>query len=156
MIGQSVRRLEDPRFLTGRGQYVDDLPIEGALHATFVRSLWAHARIRQVDKSAAMSRPSVQVFTAADTDLGVSPAPPFIPIDPQMFRPMLATDKVRFAGDIVAVVLASTQAASVDAAELVEVDYEPLPHVVDAVKARDGEVLLFEEVGLRSRRPARR
>ncbi len=147
MIGQRVRRLEDPRFLTGRGQYVDDVPLEGALHVTFIRSPWAHARIRGVDKSGASAVAGAQVFAAADTDLAVSPVPPFIPIDERMFRPILASDRARFAGDIVAVVAAPTREASIDAAELVEVDYEPLPHVTDMVKARDDEVLLFEEVG---------
>jgi aerobic carbon-monoxide dehydrogenase large subunit len=147
MIGQRVRRLEDPRFLTGRGQYVDDIPLEGALHVTFIRSPWAHARIRGVDKSGAAEVPGAQVFAAADTDLAVNPPPPFIPIDERMFRPILVSDRARFAGDIVAVVVAPTRQASVDAAELVEVDYEPLPHVTDMVRARDDEVLLFEEVG---------
>jgi carbon-monoxide dehydrogenase large subunit len=147
MIGQRVRRIEDPRFLTGRGQYVDDIPLEGALHVTFVRSPWAHARITGVDTSGVSSVQGAQVFTAADTDLGVNPVPPFIPIDERMFRPIMASEKVRFAGDIVAVVVAPTRAASVDAAELVEVDYEPLPHVTDMVKAREDEVVVFEEVG---------
>jgi carbon-monoxide dehydrogenase large subunit len=143
-----VRRREDPRFLTGRGRYVDDLAPEGALHATFVRSPFAHARITAgIDTSEAARLEGVQVFTAADTDLGVNPAPPFIGVDPRMFRPVLASQKVRFAGDIVAVVLAGTREASVDAAELVVVDYEPLPHVTDPSEAIKDEILLFEDVG---------
>ena len=142
-----MRRREDPRFLRGQGRYVDDLKLDGALHATFVRSPWTHARIAEIDTSAATAIAGVQVFTAADTDLGVSPAPPFIPIPPAMFRPIIASEKVRFAGDIVAVVLAPTREASVDAGELVEVDYEPLPHVTDIREAVTDEVLLFEEVG---------
>ncbi|HTX31528.1 MAG TPA: xanthine dehydrogenase family protein molybdopterin-binding subunit [Solirubrobacteraceae bacterium] len=147
MIGQRVRRVEDPRFLTGRGQYVDDIALEGALHVTFIRSPWAHARINGVESSAIAEIPGAQVFTAGDTDLAVSPPPPFIPIDERMFRPILASEKVRFAGDIVAAVIAPTREASVDASELVEVDYEPLPHVTDMLKAREDEVLLFEGVG---------
>jgi carbon-monoxide dehydrogenase large subunit len=146
VVGQRVRRREDPRFLRGQGTYVDDLRIDGALHATFVRSHYAHARIVSVDASAAREA-GVQVFTAADTDLGVIEPPPFIGIDPQMFRPMLASERVRFVGDIVAVVLADTREASVDAAELVFVDYEPLPHVTDARAALAGEVLLYEGLG---------
>jgi aerobic carbon-monoxide dehydrogenase large subunit len=142
-----VRRREDPRFLRGQGRYVDDIKLDGALHANFVRSPWAHARIAEIDTSAATAIAGVQVFTAADTDLGVNPAPPFIPIPPPMFRPIIASEKVRFAGDIVAVVLAPTRGASVDAAELVEVAYEPLPHVTDIREAVTDEVLLFEEVG---------
>jgi aerobic carbon-monoxide dehydrogenase large subunit len=142
-----VRRREDPRFLTGKGRYVDDLPVEGVLHATFVRSPWAHARITGVDTSAAAAIDGVQVFAAADTDLGVNPLPPFIAVDERMFRPIIAREKVRFAGDIVGVVLAPTRGASVDASELVEVEYEPLPHVTDMRDAVKDEVLLYEDVG---------
>src|SRR5579859_4733912 len=147
VVGQRVRRREDPRFLRGRGTYVDDVRIEGALHATFVRSPWAHATIRSVDTAPAAELPGVQAFAAADTDLAVNPPPPFIPIDPRMFRPVLASERVRFVGDIVAVVLAEGPAESLDAAELVAVDYEPLPHVTDARAALAGDVLLFEEFG---------
>jgi aerobic carbon-monoxide dehydrogenase large subunit len=117
------------------------------LHATFIRSPWAHARITGIDASPATALDGVQVFTAADTDLGVNPMPPFLGIDERMFRPIIASEKVRFAGDIVAVVLAPTREASVDASELVEVDYEPLPHVTDMRDAVKDEVLLFEDLG---------
>ncbi len=147
VVGQRVRRREDARFLRGRGQYVDDIPIEGALHATFVRSPWAHARIESIETEAAANLQGVQLFAAADTDLTVHPPPPFVPIDERFFRPFLAAEKVRFAGDIVAVALAPTREQSVDAAELIEVSYEPLPHVTDAREAASGDVLLFEEVG---------
>ncbi len=147
VVGQRVRRREDARFLRGHGQYVDDIPIEGALHATFVRSPWAHARIENIDAPAAASMAGVHVFTAADTELTVNPVPPFVVIDDRFLRPFLATGKVRFAGDIVAVVLAPTREESVDASELVEVSYEPLQHVTDARQAAADEVLLFEEVG---------
>jgi aerobic carbon-monoxide dehydrogenase large subunit len=146
VVGQRVRRREDPRFLRGEGRYVDDLQLPGALHLTFVRSYLAHGRINGIDKSAAEAA-GARVFTAADTDLTVDPAPPFIPIDPRMYRPFLASDTVRFVGDIVAVVLAETREASVDAAELVEVDYEPLPAVTDPLEAAKDEVLVFEDVG---------
>src|SRR5947209_10746530 len=98
VVGQRVRRREDPRFLRGRGAYVDDLRVEGALHATFVRSPWAHAEIASIDSSQVQG-PGMQAFTAADTDLGVNPAPPFIGVDPRMFRPLLASRRVRFVGD---------------------------------------------------------
>jgi aerobic carbon-monoxide dehydrogenase large subunit len=147
VVGQRVRRREDPRFLTGTGQYVDDLQPDGALHATFVRSPWAHARIGGIDASAAAELPDTQVFTAADVELAVNPAPPFTGIEAHFFRPFLASQKVRFAGDIVAVVLSGSRAASVDAAELVAVDYEALPVVTDIDEAAKDEVLLFEEVG---------
>jgi carbon-monoxide dehydrogenase large subunit len=145
-VGQRIRRREDPRFLRGEGRYVDDLQLPGALHLTFVRSYLAHGRINGIDKSAAEAA-GAQVFTAADVGLGVDPAPPFIPVDQRMFRPFIAEDTVRFVGDIVAIVLADTREASVDAAELVAIDYEPLPAVTDPVEAAKDEVLLFPEVG---------
>jgi aerobic carbon-monoxide dehydrogenase large subunit len=146
VVGQRVRRREDPRFLTGKGQYVDDLPLEGTLHVSFVRSHWAHARIRAVNKEAAAAA-GAQVFTAADVDLAVMPAPPFVGVDERMFRPFMAGQKARFAGDIVAVALGDTRAGADDAAELVEVDYEHLPAVTDIDAAARDEVLLFEDVG---------
>ena len=146
VVGQRIRRREDPRFLRGEGRYVDDLSLPGALYVTFVRSYLAHAKINGIDKSAAEAA-GAQVFTAADTDLTVDPAPPFIPLDAAMFRPFLASETVRFVGDIVAVVLADTREASVDAAELVDIDYEPLPAVTDPVQAAKDEVLLFPDVG---------
>jgi aerobic carbon-monoxide dehydrogenase large subunit len=142
-----VRRREDPRFLTGKGQYVDDLRADGALHITFVRSPWAHARIAAIDTSAAAELPGVHVFTAADIGLSPNPAPPFIGIDERMFRPFLASEKARFAGDIIAIVLAEGRAESVDAAELVTVEYDPLPAVTDIEQAARDEILLFEDVG---------
>jgi aerobic carbon-monoxide dehydrogenase large subunit len=142
-----VRRREDPRFLTGRGQYVDDMKLDGALHVTFVRSPWAHARIGAVEVSGAADQPGVQAFRAADLGLHNVPPPPFMPMDERFHRPPVASEKVRFAGEIVAIVLADSREASVDAAELVEVDYEPLPAVTDAAEAIKDEVLLFEGVG---------
>jgi aerobic carbon-monoxide dehydrogenase large subunit len=141
-----VRRREDPRFLRGEGRFVDDLRWPGTLHLTFVRSYLAHATISRIDASAATAA-GARVFTAADADVGVSPPPPFVGIDPQMSRPMLAVDTVRFVGDIVAMVLADTREASVDAAELVEVEYEPLPVVTDPEAAARDETLLFPGVG---------
>jgi aerobic carbon-monoxide dehydrogenase large subunit len=147
MIGQRVRRREDPRFLTGTGRFVDDLRMPGALHATFVRSYLAHAEIVGLNTSAAAALPGVQVFTAADVGLGKSAPPPFVQIDERMHRPFLASERVRFVGDIVAVVLAESREAGVDAAELVEVDYEQLPIVTDVREAARDEVLLFPDVG---------
>jgi carbon-monoxide dehydrogenase large subunit len=147
VIGHRVRRREDPRFLTGQGQYVDDIALPGALHLTFVRSPWAHARLTGVDTSAAAALPEVQVFAAADLPLHPLAPPPFVRIDECFARPLIASEKVRFAGDIVAVVLAETREASVDAAELVDVEYEPLPAVTDLEEAARDEILLFEDVG---------
>jgi carbon-monoxide dehydrogenase large subunit len=142
-----VRRREDPRFLRGQGQFVDDLRLEGALHVNFVRSPWAHAKITRIDASGARELPGTHVFTAADVELTVNPQPPFLGIDERMFRPFLASDTVRFVGDIVAVVLSETRESVVDAAELVDVDYEPMSVVTDITESARDEVVLFPEVG---------
>ena len=147
MMGQRVLRVEDDRFLRGKGLYVENLELDGALHATFVRSLYAHARIVGVDASAAAELPGTRVFTASDLDLGAFAPPPIPGLDQRMARPYLADGVVRFVGDIVAVVLTETRAEGVDAAELVVVDYEPLPVVVDPAAALAGDVLLFPEPG---------
>ncbi len=118
----------------------------GALHVTFIRSPWAHARIASVDPSAAAELEGTQVFTAAEMDLPSYPPPPFVGIDERMHRPFFAGQKVRFVGDIVAAVVSESREATVDAAELVEVEYEPLPVVTDMVQALEDEVLLFEDV----------
>ena len=145
-MGQRIRRREDPRFLRGEGHYVDDLSMPGALHLTFVRSYMAHARINGIDTSEAESA-GAQVFTAGDVGGIVNPAPPFIPVDAQMYRPLLAADTARFVGDIVAIVVADSREASVDAAELVDVDYDPLPSVTDPEEAARDEVVLYPGVG---------
>src|SRR5712692_5532801 len=148
VIGQRVVRKEDPRFLTGQGRYVDNLELEGALHATFVRSPFAHARLNGIDASMveAGTVEGARVLTAADIDL--EPIAPHFPgIESRMARPPLARDVVRFAGEIVAVVLTESRDAGVDAAELVFVDYEPLPAVVDPASSLTGGPLIYPELG---------
>ena len=147
VIGQRVLRKEDRRFLIGQGRYVDNLPFENALRVTFVRSPLAHARITAVDVAAATALPGIQVFTGADIDLGKQFVPPPFGVGEGFWRPFAARDTVRFVGDIVAVVLSENRASGDDAAELVTVDYDPLPVVVDARRALDDEVVLFPEVG---------
>jgi carbon-monoxide dehydrogenase large subunit len=147
MMGQRILRVEDDRFLRGKGLYVENLEVENALHATFVRSPVAHARITGIDTSAVATVPGAQVFTAADVELQVFPPPPIPGINEKMVRPFLAGDVVRFVGDIVAVVLTENRADGADAAELVMVDYEPLPAVVDPEEALAGDVLLYPELG---------
>ena len=146
ILGNRVLRKEDPRFLRGEATYVENLPLEGALTVTFVRSLLAHARIVGVDTSAAEALPDVQVFTGDDIDVTTGP-PPIPVLEQRMRRPVVAKDVVRFVGDIVAVVVSPDRATGVDAAELVSVEYDPLPVVVDLVEAAKDEVLLFPEVG---------
>jgi carbon-monoxide dehydrogenase large subunit len=139
-IGAPVRRREDRRFLTGRGEYVSDLVMEGELHCAFVRSPHAHARIRAVATATAAAAPGVvAVFTGADMAADrVGPMTPLwrIPgVDgTKMNEPprwALARDAVRHVGEAVAMVVAATRNQALDAAELVEVDWEPLPAVVD-------------------------
>ena len=147
VIGQRVRRREDPRFLTGAGLYVDDVQLPGAKRVTFVRSDWAHARILGIDTTAAAEIPGTRVFTAADVDLQTNPLPPFLGIDARMQRPFLASDTVRFVGDIVAIVVTDGRELGVDAAELVQVECDALPVVTNLRDAARDEVLLFGDVG---------
>ena len=147
ILGNRVLRKEDPKFLTVGGSYVDDLPLEGALHVVYVRSTVAHARIGRIDKSQAEAAPGVvAVYTASDVDL--APMPNGAPFgNPAMTRPWLADGVVRYVGDLVAAVVADTRTRAADAAELVEVDYEPLPAVVDPEAALGDETLLFPDAG---------
>jgi carbon-monoxide dehydrogenase large subunit len=144
ILGNRVRRTEDDRFLRGEGQYVENMTLDAA-HVTFVRSPYAHARIGSVDTSAAAALDGIQVFTGADVDLG--PFGAFPGLEPGMGRPPIAKDVVRFVGDIVAIVVSEDRVSGADAAELVMVDYEPLPVVVTVEEAVKDEGLLFPEVG---------
>ena len=141
-IGQSTRRLEDQRFLTGRGVFVDDVNDEGQARACVVRSPRAHATIDRIDTAAAAAmRGVLGVYTYADiADLGVLPCATAVATVAPMIvppRPALANGRVRFVGDPVAFVVAETAAAARDAAERVAVDYTPLPCTVDAANSRD-------------------
>lgn len=147
IFGSVVLRSEDPRFLSGAGRYVDNLPTEGALRAVFVRSMMAHARLTGIDASAALAMPGVAaVFTAGDLDL--PPQPPSGQVPDGFSRPVLSKDVVRFAGEAVAVVLAESYEEALDAAEGVFVELEPLPAAVSAEAAlADGAALLFPDEG---------
>lgn len=136
-------RSEDPRFLRGEGRYLANLPLEGALHAVFVRSMMGHAGLNGVDAAAAARMPGVEaVWSAADVE-GLPQIPPSGNVPELFAMPLLASERVRYVGEAVAVVLARTLEQAVDAAELVAVDYDPLPAVVgfDAALADDGELL---------------
>jgi carbon-monoxide dehydrogenase large subunit len=151
ILGTRVVRTEDPLFLTRGATYTDDLTddrLTGALHATFVRSQVAHGRLLSVDTSAALEAPGVvAVVTAADVSDLVPLPPPFPFINPAMTRPWLASDRVRFVGDPIAVVLTEERYQGEDAAEMVAVDIDPLPAVVGTAEAAKDEVLLFPEAG---------
>ena len=131
-MGGAVKRREDPRLITGGGRFTADVSREGWLHAAFVRSPFAHARITSVDRDAAAAMPGAAgVFVAADLDLKPQEAPGL-----DMFaRPPLASEVVRFVGDIVAVVVAESRTAAADAAAVVAVDYDALRPVVGAAEA---------------------
>src|SRR5579859_468510 len=130
LLGNAVVRVEDPDLLLGRGTYIDNMQIDGLLHLAFVRSSIAHGVIGDVDVSAAQAMPGVvAVYTSAD--LGISPQHGLMTLNELCARPPLADGRVRFVGDCVAVVVAETKAAAVDATEVVVVDYESLPAVVD-------------------------
>jgi len=147
LLGTQVRRVEDRELLVGAGTFVDNERREGAAHAVFVRSPVAHARIASIDTTEAEQAPGVVgVFTAAD--LGTEPLPSFATANDQCPRAALAVDKVRYVGDPVALVVAETRALAVDAAELVDVDYDVLPAVTDVEAAvTPGAPLQFEDLG---------
>jgi aerobic carbon-monoxide dehydrogenase large subunit len=148
ILGNRVVRVEDPRFLTTGGMYVEDLDLEGAAWLTYVRSTIAHARIESIDVSDAVAMPGViAAFTGEDlAELGL--APHLLPAFPEgMRRPFVARGVVRYVGQPVVAVIAETRAHGVDAAERVVVDYDPLPPVVDPEESARDDVLLFPEVG---------
>ena len=151
-VGQSVRRKEDARLLTGNTNWTDNIQLPGALHMVFVRSPHAHAKITRVDLSGALAMPGVVAAYSA-ADLGEA-NPKVICVWPVVDDivmpefPALAIDEVRHGGDCVAVVLATERYLAADAAEAVEVDYEPLPAVIDMEAAlADGAPLVHADKG---------
>jgi aerobic carbon-monoxide dehydrogenase large subunit len=145
--GRAFPRIEDRPLVTGATSFTEDLPADGALWVAFVRSTFAHASIRSIDPGSARSMPGVEgVFTAED--LSLSPFGVEKGVSGAFGRPVLATGRVRFVGEAVAVVLATTRAEALEAAEAVLVDYDPLPVVVDPIEAQHPEAsLLFPETG---------
>jgi len=150
-VGQSVVRVEDGRILTGRGRYMDDIVLPGMLEGVFLRSDVGHARIASVDAEHARSMPGVvAVITAAELEGAVFPVQ--VPAEiPNYLRPVfhaLADDKVRYAGDPVALIVAESRYLAEDARDAVEVEYEPLEAVVTMEQAADPALpALFEDVG---------
>jgi carbon-monoxide dehydrogenase large subunit len=145
--GSRIKRVEDPRLLTGHGTFVDDIVRPGMLHAAFVRSPFARARINGIDASAALALDGVHaVFVAADLNGDVheqwyTMTGKNVPDTP---RPPLADGEARFVGDPVALVVARDRALCEDAIELVDVDYEPLPAVASYLSAREHDALVHD------------
>lgn len=148
-LGDAVRRIEDDRLIAGRGNYVDDVKLSGMLYVAFVRSPYGHANIKNIDVSEAAAVPGVEtVFTGADLQehLGSLPAGWVLKDMIAPPHPPIAYEKVRLVGDAVAAVVADSPFTAADAAQLVDVTYEPLPVVVDAEKAtKPGAPTLHEE-----------
>jgi carbon-monoxide dehydrogenase large subunit len=147
ILGTEVRRTEDPELLLGQGKYVGDLRLKDQVHLAFVRSEYAHARITGVSTAEAATMPGVvAVYTAAD--LGLAASHGMVKVHDDFARPPLATDTVRFVGEPIAVVAATSPTAARDAAAAVVVDYDELPPVVDAEDAlADGAPALFPAHG---------
>src|SRR5256712_10379269 len=149
-IRTRLQRKEDPRLITGSGLFTDDVTLPGMVYVSLVRSPHAHARIRRIDTSAATKKPGVvAVLTGKDLEAtGVLPVFISVPKQSTSKHMPIATDKVRYAGDAVAAVVAETRDAAKRAADAVTVDYEPLPVLADATQAVEpGAPIVNEELG---------
>jgi carbon-monoxide dehydrogenase large subunit len=153
-FGAPVQRLEDPRLLLGKGNYVDDIDLPDLLHAAVLRSPHAHARVHKIDISAAQSLPGVQlILTAADLGSVLEPSPLLVPhaaLTHARTQLPLALDEVRYVGEAIAFVVADSRYIAEDALELIEVEYEPLPVAhsleVAARAEKEGGPLVHEDV----------
>src|SRR5437773_7471653 len=134
-FGHSVRRKEDPRFIRGQGNYIDDVKLPGMLYMDIVRSPYAHAKITSIDSSEALKAPGVvAVVTGRDLEAAGLAWMPTLMSDTQMVLP---TDHVVYQSQEIAAVLAETRYAAADGAAAVQVEYEPLEPVIDPIKALD-------------------
>src|SRR6267154_3066857 len=139
LVGQRVKRREDPRLIQGRATYVDDIALVGMQHLAFKRSDVAHGRIRSIDTSAAKAMDGVEaVFTGAEIAEFLAPMPIGTPFPSPVHR-AVAVDTVRYAGEPVAVVVASDRYIARDAADAIVVTYDQLPAVVDVEQAMTGK-----------------
>lgn len=149
-VGQRVKRTEDPRLIKGLAHYVDDIRLPDILHVAFVRSVYAHARINSIDASAALASPGVvAVYTGLDAAEKIGPVPCASAL-PGLKVPdhrVLATDKVYFVGHPIVAIVATDRYAARDAVDLVTVDYEDLPAVVDVEEAARGGQVIHESFG---------
>lgn len=151
-VGQGVKRTEDPPLITGEGRYVDDMRVPGILHAAFLRSLHAHARIKAIDVSAALRMKGVITVVTSDDLVGVMDDPRLDPIPPnvrmtEIRQPILARGKARYVGEPVAMVVAEDRYLAQDALEQIRVEYEPLPSVIELADALKDEVILHDDPG---------
>jgi len=149
-IGSPVERIEDWRFLRGRGEFVGDLQREGMLHAAILRSPIAHGRLRRLDATAARDLPGVRaIITAAE--IGTVPTIPLrllpLPGTERFLQPVIAAERVRYVGEPIAVVLADSVALAEDGVGTIALDIEELTPVADRRVSGQHEVLLFEESG---------
>jgi len=156
VIGKRVKRVEDPRLLTGQALFVGDVNLPDMLHAAFLRSDYAHARIKSIDTSQAKEIPGVVgVYTAEDMGAAWEPGPPLVSPPPTLENVVfnsrrqvpLVKDKVKHAGEIIAVVVAETRYIAEDAVEEIVVEFEPLPAVVDLEKCLEpGSTLVHDDL----------
>src|SRR4051812_525327 len=142
ILGHAVRRREDPRLVSGAGRFVDDIRTERCLHVAFVRSTLAHATIRSLDVAAAAGMPGV-VAVLTGQDLALPARVGFQMVPATFARAPLAMERVRFVGEPVALVVAESSGAAEDAAQLVSLDLEALPAVVDPEAARGPDAALL-------------
>jgi aerobic carbon-monoxide dehydrogenase large subunit len=153
LVGNPIERIEDPSLLCGRGCFVDDVHEDGILHAAFLRSPFAHGRIRAIHVSAARAMPAVRaVYTAHDVARAANGVVPTIPLRlmllPELVpfeQPVIAHDKVRYVGEPVAMVVADSAAEAEDALEAIELDIEALPAVIDRHAPQSLDALLFDK-----------
>jgi carbon-monoxide dehydrogenase large subunit len=149
-VGKRIKRTEDPRLIKGLAHYVDDIGLPGTLHVAFVRSLYAHARIKGVDTTEALKSPGVvAVYTGKDIAEKVGPVPCAAAL-PDLKVPdyrVLATDKALFVGHPIAAVVAADKYSARDAVDLISVDYEELSAVVDVEAAAEGGTVIHEKFG---------
>ena len=146
ILGNRVVRKEDPALLTSGGTYVDDIVVDDALHVVYVRSMVAHGDITSIDISESRIAPGV-VDVVTNADLTIGEIKPFMLLNQLLTRPVLARDRVRYVGEPIVAVVAETRAAAVDAAELVIVDIDSLPVIIDPRDAlADDAIHLFPQV----------
>src|SRR5438067_6784944 len=149
LVGQRIKRTEDPRLIKGLAHYVDDIGLPGTLHVAFVRSIYAHARISGIDTTEAMKAPGVvAVYTGKDiANVGPVPCAAALPDLRVPDYRVLATGKVLFVGHPIAAVVATDKYLARDAVDLIGVDYEELPAVVDVEQAANGGPVIHEKFG---------